>query len=312
MELLRDLIRARALEQILGRVRTGDPSSSRPVSPGVAAIRALHTASDGTGDLFSARRGSPAAVLAMGASPRELLRQAMGRKTAPAAGRDPGGFPTDLDRGMLSPVEVPGVLVEVMAGIAVTFRLRDESRVALLVDDLQGSDAGDWHEGLSVAAARQAPLVLVSQGASKPQEAADSPPPAAPGADPSLRQGAPVPLVARAEGYGVQAHPVDGRDPRAVEKVIWQAVEAARNGRGPQVVEVATASGSPVDWLAGTLITAGSVEADQVETLRRDAAAEMDAALEAVEAEAEPDSDQVAGGNPALLRRSWCRWEGAA
>lgn len=311
MDLLRELIRARALEQILGRVRTGDPSPFRPVSPALPAARALHAAADGSGDVFSFRQGSPAATLALGVSPRELLRQAAGRASAPAAGRDPGGVPTDLERGLVGPVRVPGVLLQVLAGVALSFRLRGESRVALLLDDLPGTDAGDWHEGLSVAATRRVPLVLVIQGRGPvpdPGETrvADPSDARAPGRPPA------VPMEERAPGYGVQLHPVAGQDPRAVEKVTWQAVEAARNGRGPQVVEVAPPARDPVEWLAETLVAAGSEEAGAVEELRREAEEEMSAAWREVEEEPLPPPEAVAAGHPGVPRGAWCRWEGAA
>lgn len=296
MELLLHLIRARALEAALGRVRTGDPSTSRPVSPGIPAVRALHAAADGSGDVFSVRRGSAAAVLPLGVSPAELLRQAAARGSAPAAGRDPGGFPTDLRRGLLAPVELPGALLQVMTGMAMGFRLRSQGRVALLVDDLPGTDAGDWHEGLSLATARRAPLVVVVQG-----------PPSGRGAEPAA-----VPMEERAPGYGFRAWSVDGQDPRAVEKVCWQAVEAARSGHGPQVVEVATPGRDPVDWLVEALVTAGATDPDRVRERVAEAEAEMAGAWEAVRGEPLPDPDQVAAGDPGLLRKAWCRWEGAA
>lgn len=310
MELLHDLIRARALEHVLGRVRTGDPSPSRPVSPATPAARALHRATDGSGDLFSLRRGSAAAALCLGLAPVDLLRQAAARASAPAAGRDPGGVPTDLARGLLAPVEMPGVLLQVMAGAAMSFRLRGESRVALLVDGLPAGDAGDWHEGLSVATARQAPLVVVVHG---PRSAADD----RRGAGPTREPGAPpapmpVPVKERAPGYGFRAWWVDGQDPRAVEKVTWQAVEAARSSGGPQVVEVARPARDPVDWLAETLVTAGTVEAGEVQDLLEQARSEMEETWDRVRDEPVPAPDQVSAGDPGVLRRSWCRWEGAA
>ncbi|HSG46397.1 MAG TPA: hypothetical protein VLA43_01160, partial [Longimicrobiales bacterium] len=64
MELLGELIRARALEEALSRFSPhGDEAGPRPVSPAVPAARGLRRAADGTGDVFTLRIGSPAAAL---------------------------------------------------------------------------------------------------------------------------------------------------------------------------------------------------------------------------------------------------------
>lgn len=288
MELLRELQRARALEDLLTRVvgdrarRHGGP---RRISPAVPAARALHRADDGSGDVFSLRVGSPAVALTMGVDPRVVLRQALGRASAPSMGRDPGGFPTDLRIGLLAPVELPGTLVEVMAGIALSFRFRGESRVALLLDDMAGSASGDWHEGLNFAAVREVPMVLVVDHAHR-----------------GPMDGPVEQMLQRARAYGFGSHQVDGTDPRAVERVVWNAVESARSGAGLQVVDVAAPSTDPLQWLVQNLLAADVLSEDAVAGIREAADAEMRAALDEVDAEPDPDPGQALAG---WGRRGW-------
>ena len=293
MELLRELIRARALETFLARraLADGEELVVRPVSPAVPAARSLHARTDGTGDLFSMRAGAPSASLCMGLEPVELVRQRLGRATSPAQGRDPGEFGTDLQRGLISPFPLPGTLVEVMAGAAMAFRLRGESRVALLVDDLEGTASGDWHEGLNLAAVQGVPMVLVLQGE--------------PGT-PSAR--GLVTLTERAEAYGFTCHPVSGQDPREVEKVIWGAVEAARTGGGLQVVDVSTPGREPVDWLVDHAVDAGTVTRDDADAMIREADAEMEGAWAAVESEDLPSAAAVEDPAASEMPRDWSRW----
>ncbi|HSG47890.1 MAG TPA: thiamine pyrophosphate-dependent enzyme, partial [Longimicrobiales bacterium] len=196
----------------------------------------------------------------------------LGRASAPARGRDPGGFPTDWDLGLLAPCHLPGILVEVMAGIALSFRLRDESRVALVVDDVAATGSGDWHEGLNFAAVREVPMVLVVDASRRRpvDAAADS-------------------MADRAPAYGFTAHTVAGTDPRAVEGIVWSAAEAARTGRGLQVVEVTAAQEDPVEWLLRTLVTSEALTAEAAAERVRGAEEEMSRALAEVEAEPEPD-----------------------
>lgn len=290
MGLLRSYLRAEALESLLTREATAngsprfpvDPDSGallpRRLTPALPAAAALSYSSDGRGDLFSQRVGSPGAILALGATPEELLRQALGRRTAPAGGWDPGAFPTDLDRGWLGPVSVPGVLVEVMAGVAMAVRKRGEPRVALLVDDTPGSASGDWHEGLNLAVVREAPLVLVNHDRR-----------------PFSLDGGDTPMAARAEAYGFRAWEANDGDPRRILEVCREAVEAARSGEGVQVVDVRTGAGDALDTLLSQEAERG-VDATLVAALRADAAAEMEAALERVSAEPDPDPEAVRRG----------------
>lgn len=287
MDLLRAYLRGEALEALLvgEAVANGSPRfhagfeegnrSPRLLTPALPAAAALRFSADGTGDLFSQRIGSPCATLVLGAAPDELLRQALGRGTAPARGRDPGGFPTDLARGWVGPVSVPGVLVEVMAGVAIALRLRRESRVALVVDDTSGSASGDWHEGLNLAVVRQAPLVLVNHdvGGSAPGAGAGS-------------------MAERAEAYGFRVWDVEDTDPEAVLQVSRRAVEAARAGEGVQVVDVRAGTVDGLETLVSRQREAG-LDETALSELREEASAEMRAALERVAAEPAPDPGEV-------------------
>jgi TPP-dependent pyruvate/acetoin dehydrogenase alpha subunit len=287
VDLLRTYLRGEALEALLAEEAVGNGSprfeaglegrvhSPRSLTPALPAAAALRFSDDGRGDLFSQRIGSPCATLALGATPDELLRQALGRVTAPAGGRDPGGFPTDLARGWVGPVSVPGVLVEVMAGVAIALRLRREPRVALVVDDTSGSASGDWHEGLNLAVVRQAPLVLVNHDVGGPL----------PGAGAGS-------MAERAEAYGFRVWEAEDMDPEAVLEVSRRAVEAARAGDGVQVVDVRA---GPVDGLE-TLVSRQrdrGVDEAALAGLREEASAEMRAALERVAAEPAPDPGSV-------------------
>lgn len=286
MDFLTTYLRARALELLLtreaaARVATGDDGPTpgeRPLIPALAAAASLEAGDDGRGDLFSLRVGSPAAALAFGATPEILLRQALARATAPAGGRDAGGLPTDWDRGWVGPVPLPGALMEVMAGVAMAIRMREEPRVALLVDDTAGSGSGDWHEGLNLAVVRQAPLVLVNHDVRG--EAVDA---------------GMSPMGDRAEGYGFRVWTAEDSDPRGVLESCRQAVAAARSGEGVQVVDVRAVPAVTPEHLVARLRDE-AVEDEVLTALREEASAEMAAALERVAAEPPPDA---AGVDPA-------------
>lgn len=280
--LLQGLLKARAFEALcseLPALPAYPPGDLRRIAPAVPAAFALRRATDGTGDLFTLRRGSPAAALLFGLPPEALFRQALGRASAPAGGRDPGGFPTDLSRGLLGPVPGAGTLVEVMAGAALAFRLRGQDRVALLVDDLAGCASGFWHEGLNVATASRAPLVLVVDAGHAGEH--DAPP-------------AP-PLVDRAAAYGMEARRVFLDDALNLSRQVAEAVERAREGLGVQLVEtvVQDPDADLIATLAGRLRWAEAVTDDEVEMWGHDAVREMEEALARVLAEPLPEPSQA-------------------
>lgn len=254
-------------------------SGSAPrLTPAVPAALALRRADDGTGDVFSLLSGSRGSALLFGLSPTELFRQALGRASAPARGRDPGAFPTDLRRGLLAPISRPGALVEVLAGVALGFTMRRESRVALLVESADDTASGFWHEGLSVAAARRVPLVLVLDGT-------------APHAHTSRLSR----FVEKAPAYGIGGVDVAAGDPLEIFETVQETVARARSGEGPQMVEVTPqgAGADPVATLAGRLQWAEALETDEVRAWEREAEEDMENAWAEAGREATPTADDA-------------------
>jgi len=87
-----------------------------------------------------------------------------------------------------------------------------------------GTSTGAFHEALNQAAVEKLPLVVI---VADNQYAYSTP---------NTRQFACNSLVERAEGYGLAGHTVDGTDLQACLKTLNDAVRAAREGNGPQLV----------------------------------------------------------------------------
>jgi len=167
-------------------------------------------------------------VLVMGATPLEVFRQYQAKATAPASGRDLNLHFSDLERGFVGPISHLGDMVPVMAGIALSFKLRREPRVALVYIGDGASSTGACHEGLNFAAVQRVPLVVVGEYNHWAY------------ATPPEQQFAVRDLAQRAAGYGIPAVTIDGNDVLAVYEATRRAVEAARAGSGVQFVEVKT------------------------------------------------------------------------
>lgn len=113
-------------------------------------------------------------------------------------------------------------------GLAHAARLKGDDVVALAMVGDGGTSEGDFHEALNFAAVWQAPVVFLVQN----NGFAISVPLAKQTAAPSLAH--------KAVGYGMPGRLVDGNDAPALHEVLGEAVERARRGDGPTLVEAVT------------------------------------------------------------------------
>ena len=164
---------------------------------------------------------------------RELLYrlacQLLGRSDGFTAGYDRSFHYAHLDEetglkhiGMISHM---GAMIPVAAGVALAFRQQGSDRVALNYIGDGGTSTGEFHEGLNMAAVLDAPLVLVILN----NRYAFS--------TPTSEQYRAESLAVRAEGYGIEGIRIDGNDPLAVSAAVSGAVERARSGGGPTLIE---------------------------------------------------------------------------
>ncbi|MBB5787554.1 pyruvate dehydrogenase (acetyl-transferring) E1 component subunit alpha [Jiangella mangrovi] len=113
-------------------------------------------------------------------------------------------------------------------GVAYAARRRGEDAVALVLIGDGGTSEGDFHEALNFAAVFHAPVVFLVQNNGFAISV------------PLSRQTAAPSLAHKGVGYGVRSERVDGNDPLAVLAVLTDAVEWARAGGGPVLVEAHT------------------------------------------------------------------------
>jgi TPP-dependent pyruvate/acetoin dehydrogenase alpha subunit len=179
-------------------------------------------------DILSPLIRNLGSMLVMGARPIEILRQYMAKADSPTRGRELNVHFNDLEQGYLGQISHLGDMVPVMAGIALSFKLRREPRVGLVYIGDGGTSTGTFHEGLNFAAVQRLPLVVIGEY----NHWAYSTPPD--------KQFAVKDLAEKAKGYGVQAVTVDGNDVFAVYEATKFAAERARRGKGVHFIEVKT------------------------------------------------------------------------
>lgn len=168
-------------------------------------------------------------LLTVGVTPREILLGSFAKAADPASGGRQmpshwGYRALNIVTGS-SPVatQIPQAV-----GIAYASKLRGEDAVTYTSFGEGGSSKGDFHEGLNFAAIWKLPVIFVCENnryaISVRQE----------------KQMAIENVADRAAGYGMPGVVVDGQDVLAVYKVMKEAVERARAGDGPTLIEAKT------------------------------------------------------------------------
>jgi TPP-dependent pyruvate/acetoin dehydrogenase alpha subunit len=168
------------------------------------------------------------AFLIRGMTPARILAQYMGRRGGYTRGRDGNMHMGSMEHHVIPFVSMLGDSIPVAAGMALAFRMKKEDRVVLCYFGDGATSRGDWHEGLNLACIHKLPAVFICNNN---QYAYSTP----------LSQQMPVENVAdRAPAYGIPGIVVDGNDAIAVYRTARTAIERARQGLGPTLLECKT------------------------------------------------------------------------
>ena len=167
------------------------------------------------------------AALAMqpdAATVRMVLSAQMAKAGPPMNGKDL--HIGDLDAGILPAAAPLAISTMTVAGMAMVFAQEGEGRVALSFIGEGGSSLGEWHEAINLCAARRLPAVFCVQNN---QTALSTP---------VADQSAVRVFADKAQGYGIPGITIDGTDPDEIAAAFAWAVERAREGKGPALIEL--------------------------------------------------------------------------
>jgi pyruvate dehydrogenase E1 component alpha subunit len=163
-------------------------------------------------------------ALAKGVSPRRLMAEIFERETGLCRGRGGHMHPFDLEHNF-SASGIVGASLPVALGYAYAFAIEGGNRVAVGVIGDGGTNHGTFHETLNMAAAWEAPLIVLVEN----NFLAISVPTSAVLATATIAE--------RAAAYGAPGETVDGTDVEVMADAFARAVEHARSDNGPYVLE---------------------------------------------------------------------------
>lgn len=164
--------------------------------------------------------------IAVGMDPLQVLLSMFARGKDVSAGRQFPNHYSNHALGLLSISSIIAAHCPHAVGAAYAMKLRRESGRAVLCTFGDGATSeGEWHESMNFAAVHRLPIVFLCEN----NEWAIS--------TPRANQMAVERIALKAEGYGMPGVTVDGADPLATYAVMKEALDRARSGDGPTLVE---------------------------------------------------------------------------
>ncbi len=166
--------------------------------------------------------------LAKGVSPRAIMAELYAKRTGCCKGKGGSMHVGDMAVGMIPAIAIVGGNIPLTTGLALACKRRGEGQVAVCFMGDGATNEGAFHEGLNMASIWQLPAVFVVENNLY-------------AASTHLSWTFRIENLAdRAAAYGMRSDIVDGMDVLAVYRAAGEAVERARRGEGPTLLEAKT------------------------------------------------------------------------
>jgi len=307
-ELLRQMYTIRAFEEkaeqlyALGKVHGTMHLSIGMEASAVGAIAALRP-----DDLILSTHRGHGHCIAKGADLNRMMAEFMGKETGYCRGRGGSMHIADLEGGNLGAngVVAGGIPIAVGVGLGLKMQRRDQIVLCFFGDG--AANLGAFHESLNMAAIWKLPVVYVCENNQYAMSF-------------SVKKAFAIERISdRAAAYGMPGATVDGNDVLAVYQAVSQAVERARAGEGPSLIENVTyrwrghsksdvnryrtreeieawKKKCPIRRFRTLLIEEGVLTEEEADQIEREAYAAIDAAVEFAEASPEPDLSTLEEG----------------
>ena len=249
-------------------------------------------------DVITSNHRGHGHCLAKGLAPEPMMAELFARATGTNKGLGGSMHIADPDLGIFGANGIVAAGVPIAGGAALAIRLRKQRNVVVSFFGDGAVAQGAFHEAANLAALWKLPVVFFCEnnGYAEFSPIADQ---------------HPVPLAARAAGYGLEFVSVDGNDIEAVATAMTDIVARIRDGAGPVFVEAATYrwhghyEGDPEKYrtkdelsqwqerdplvIARARLAGRGVEAAALRQIDAEVAARIEAAVEAARQAPQPD-----------------------
>ena len=243
-------------------------------------------------------------ALAKGVTVGEAMAELFARTTGCCRGKGGSMHLGDLAKGVVPGIAIVGGGVPIATGVALAFKMKHQRRVAVCFMGDGATNEGAFHEGVNMGAIWDLPVVYVVEnnlyGASTPVSWVMKT----------------KTISERSSAYGIPGVTVDGNDVLGVYETASAAIDRARDGRGPTLVELVTyritghsrrdpalyqpeeekknaLENEPIGRFAGRLVGRGTVDQQSLERIDAEVEEEIEAAVASAMAAPEPKPEDA-------------------
>ncbi|MFD2830484.1 thiamine pyrophosphate-dependent dehydrogenase E1 component subunit alpha [Corticicoccus populi] len=251
-------------------------------------------------DMITSTHRGHGHCIAKGAETKYMMAELFGRKTGYCKGKGGSMHIADLEKGNLGANGIVGGGFAIATGAALTSQMKNQGSVVVCFFGDGASNEGSFHEALNLASIWKLPVVFVCENNQY-------------GMSGSVNDMTNIKDIAeRAAAYGIPGNVADGNNIFEVMTATEEAVDYARAGNGPSLVEFKTyrwkghsksdakkyrtreeekewRQKDPIKLLGDALVSEGIVSEDELKQLKEKAVEEIEASVQFALDSEEPD-----------------------
>lgn len=163
-----------------------------------------------------------------GVSAREMMGQMLAKSTGMSKGRDSALHSGVNELGIFGNTSMLGANLPVAVGLGLTFKMEQVDNLVVAYFGEGASNTGDCHEAMNMAGVNKLPILFICENNQYAYSV------------PSDKSFAIDDVADRAEGYGFDGVAINGNDVLAVYQTVQGAMQRARSGEGPTLIECKT------------------------------------------------------------------------
>ncbi len=166
--------------------------------------------------------------IAKGCDLKGMMAEIYGKSAGLCKGKGGSMHIADFDKGMLGANGIVGGGFPLACGAALTAKYKKTKNVSVCFFWRRRQQPGTFHEGINLAAIWKLPVIFVAENNGYGE------------ATPFSYASSCESIADRAAAYGIPGIRVDGKDAAAVFQAAGRAIERAKNGEGPTLIECMT------------------------------------------------------------------------
>ncbi|MGH3086711.1 MAG: thiamine pyrophosphate-dependent dehydrogenase E1 component subunit alpha [Rubrobacteraceae bacterium] len=229
LELLKTMLRIRAFDEKVDELyAAGALHGTAHFYVGQEAVAVGMISALNDGDVITGTHRGHGHALAFGLDMRKMAAELLGKSSGYCRGKGGSMHIADVSAGMLGANGIVAGSMGIVCGAAWAFKRRNEDRVAVCFFGDGAVQEGIFSESLNMAAVWSLPVVFVCENNQYAMSL-------------SVERGfANARISEKADGYGMPGVTVDGMELPEVREVAAEAVDKARRGEGPSLIEAVT------------------------------------------------------------------------